>query len=344
VEWRLRPSWARPRGERELTWLARLAVAAGYFLLSTTPIAIQSHSLAAAIDADVVIDPMVTAALPPSFAPAPVALSAEPVEVAAATQAPDRAFLFATGNLPSVILIDAPTTEGAMAVAMTARPAPRPEPPVAVAEAAAPALAADAAAVFDPNAPIAYADPATPATPVDAEAAFRALINPLAKPDVAINWPDPTTDHAWVANPIPDSARSSAEKRCLAEAIYFEARGEPIRGQMAVAQVVVNRLKNPAYPNTVCGVVYQNRDHYNACQFSFACDGIRDVVRDPVAWSTAQALANAVLDGEAIWLEEVGSSTHYHATYVHPSWANEMQRMAQIGVHIFYRTYGGGWI
>lgn len=210
------------------------------------------------------------------------------------------------------------------------------------APAAGPVVGPVQMAAIDPAGPLAYADPgiaAAAASPFDA-----LIIMPREKPAITLAAPDPVNDHFWVANAISDSARSTAERRCLAEAIYFEARGEPVRGQMAVAQVVVNRLKNPAYPGTVCGVVYQNRNARNACQFSFACDGIRDVVTDRNAWSIATEIANSTLDGTAIWLEEIGSSTHYHATYVRPNWAPTMQRMAQIGVHVFYRTYGGGWI
>jgi len=339
----LRPSWARPHGERELTWLARIAVAAGYFLLSTTPIALEAQLAAtASVPA---IDPITTAALPAApIAEAQAAIvSAGDLEPAETETPGSRAFLFATGNLPADELMAAPAFAGAMAMALAARPTIVPEPP-ATEIAAAPQQRPETvtAVAFDPEAPIAYADPGAGAA--DIEAPFRALINPMAKPEIEINWPDPVTDHDWVANPIPQSARSAAEKRCLAEAIYFEARSEPIRGQLAVAQVVINRLKNPAYPGTVCGVVYQNQYHRDACQFSFACDGIREVVTDPVAWQTAQELARAVLDGEAIWLEEIGSATHYHATYVRPNWAGQMQRMAQIGLHVFYRTYGGGWI
>jgi spore germination cell wall hydrolase CwlJ-like protein len=335
VEWRLRPDRAKPRGERELTWLARLSVALGYFLLSTVPIAFDAGLVAVE---PLSIDPVATGAVAPLVSD--TAATAGPAdETAVAAPAVDRAFLFATGHLPATELMAAPSVDGAIVLALAARPS-REEPPAPTVIAATPPVS-DTAAAFDPAAPIAYADPRDTA---DVEAPFRALINPLAKPDIAINWPDPATDHDWVANPIPESARSPAEKRCLAEAIYFEARSEPIRGQLAVAQVVVNRLKNPAYPDTVCGVVYQNRNHRNACQFSFACDGIRDVVRDQIAWQTAEELARAVLDGEAIWVDEVGSATHYHANYVRPAWAGQMQRMAQIGLHIFYRTYGGGWI
>ena len=233
----------------------------------------------------------------------------------------------------------APDLDAAMAVAIAARPAETLLPATTIAE--APAPRPEVAEAFDLAGPLAYADPGAAANP-EIDAAFRALINP--KPEITINWPDPATDHDWSANPIPESARAPAERRCLAEAIYFEARSEPIRGQLAVAQVVMNRLKNPAYPGSVCDVVYQNQHRRNACQFSFACDGIREVIRDAGAWRTAQELANAVLDGEAIWIEEVGTATHYHANYVRPNWAGQMERMAQIGLHIFYRTYGGGWI
>lgn len=149
-------------------------------------------------------------------------------------------------------------------------------------------------------------------------------------------------DHAWARQPLPAYAFSKREQNCLAEGIYFEARGEPVSGQAAVAQVVLNRVRNPAYPNTICGVVYQNKSWRNRCQFSFACDGIRDRVNSPQSWKTAQDVAIAVSAGK-IWFKEVGSSTHYHATYVNPRWARHMKRVGKIGLHIFYRTYGGGW-
>jgi spore germination cell wall hydrolase CwlJ-like protein len=149
-------------------------------------------------------------------------------------------------------------------------------------------------------------------------------------------------DHDWAKKPMPQSVMSTAEQRCLAAAVYFEARGESIKGQAAVAQVVLNRVKNPSYPNSVCGVVYQNNDWRNRCQFSFACDGIKDRINEPYHWRKAAEVAYAVSSGE-IYLPEVGSSTHYHATYVRPGWARTMEKMKKIGTHIFYRTYGGGW-
>lgn len=124
--------------------------------------------------------------------------------------------------------------------------------------------------------------------------------------------------------------------KCLAEAVYFEARGEPVRGQIAVAQVVVNRALSGYYPTTVCGVVYQNAHRRLACQFTFACDGIRDVVTEPELWTRAKTIAKEMLDGR-LWLPEVNRSTHYHATYVRPYWVREMRKNYKTGLHIFYR-------
>jgi spore germination cell wall hydrolase CwlJ-like protein len=149
-------------------------------------------------------------------------------------------------------------------------------------------------------------------------------------------------DHAWVATPLPAAVFSDREQKCLAQGIYFEARGESLEGQAAVAQVILNRVRNPAFPNTICGVVYQNDNWRNRCQFSFACDGKRDRVRSPRHWKTAQDIAMAVTAGK-IWFDSVGSATHYHAVYVRPRWARTMERRARIGLHVFYRTYGGGW-
>ncbi|MCY0094101.1 cell wall hydrolase [Hoeflea sp. J2-29] len=149
-------------------------------------------------------------------------------------------------------------------------------------------------------------------------------------------------DHEWAGTALPAAAFSAAEQRCLAAGIYFEARGENVKGQAAVAQVILNRVRNPTYPKTVCGVVYQNETWRNRCQFSFACDGIKDRVRSPKHWDMAEEIALATTAGK-IWLPEVGSSTHYHATYVNPPWARKMRKVGQIGLHIFYITYGGGW-
>ncbi|QXZ80203.1 cell wall hydrolase [Rhizobium sp. L51/94] len=149
-------------------------------------------------------------------------------------------------------------------------------------------------------------------------------------------------DHLWAASVLPAAVFSPDEQQCLATGIYFEARGESVKGQAAVAQVILNRVRNPAYPKTICGVVYQNEDWTNACQFSFACDKVKDRVNSPVHWQIARQVAMAVTAGK-IWLPEVGSATHYHAVYVKPRWAAEMVKVGRIGMHLFYRTYGGGW-
>jgi spore germination cell wall hydrolase CwlJ-like protein len=137
-----------------------------------------------------------------------------------------------------------------------------------------------------------------------------------------------------------EKARAKSEK-CLAEAIYFEARGEAVRGQIAVAQVVMNRAFSGFYPSTVCGVVYQNKHRHLACQFTFACDNVADVVREPDMWDRAKKIAKAMLDGQ-LWLPEVAKSTHYHAYWVRPSWVNEMKKMYKFGVHTFYRPRAWG--
>jgi spore germination cell wall hydrolase CwlJ-like protein len=107
---------------------------------------------------------------------------------------------------------------------------------------------------------------------------------------------------------------------------------------------VLNRLKNPAYPNTVCGVVYQNKNQHNRCQFSFACDGIPDRITERKPWAEAQALATKIVnDDRTLYLADVGAATHYHANYVRPRWARSMKKMDKIGRHIFYQTRYGGW-
>ncbi|MCU4179374.1 cell wall hydrolase [Bosea sp. BH3] len=132
-----------------------------------------------------------------------------------------------------------------------------------------------------------------------------------------------------------DGDTLAKEQRCLAEAIYFEARSEPEDGRIAVAQVVLNRVRSGTYPGSVCGVVYQNRHRHLACQFSFACMGKSLRVRESEPWEDAVRLARDVYEGR-IYLEEIGASTHYHADYVQPDWAKRLRKMDVIGRHIFY--------
>ena len=137
-------------------------------------------------------------------------------------------------------------------------------------------------------------------------------------------------------------AASDKELWCLSTAIYFEARGESYRGQVAVAQVVLNRVKDHRYPGTICGVVFQNQSKRNACQFSFACDGIPESVNDDKSWAQAEDIARRFTDGQ-LYLTEVADATHYHATYVRPAWAPRMTKLTQIGLHVFYR-FKNGWL
>jgi spore germination cell wall hydrolase CwlJ-like protein len=137
--------------------------------------------------------------------------------------------------------------------------------------------------------------------------------------------------------PASGGTLSPEERTCLATAIYFEARGEPTGGQAAVAQVILNRARSGNYPSTVCGVVYQGQDRRNACQFSFACDGKPDRIRERKAWAVAQRIANEVADGRKR-VADLGNATHYHATYVSPYWASAMRRLTKIGRHVFYHA------
>jgi len=128
---------------------------------------------------------------------------------------------------------------------------------------------------------------------------------------------------------------------CMATAIYFEARGESYQGQIAVGQVVMNRLAHPLYPKSICGVVFQNEHMRNACQFSFACDGISEKVTDQKSWAQAMKIAKNVIAGKDR-VDAVGHATHYHATYVRPDWAPRMKKVAKIGQHVFYQ-FKRGW-
>ena len=137
-----------------------------------------------------------------------------------------------------------------------------------------------------------------------------------------------------------DPDKLDRERHCLAQAVYFEARSEPEEGQAAVAQVILNRVKSGLYPSSVCGVVFQNRQRYKACQFTFTCEGKSLRVTDHESWGTASRIAKEVLEGKT-YLAEVGAATHYHANYVRPSWARRLKKMDVIGRHIFYKLRPG---
>ena len=139
---------------------------------------------------------------------------------------------------------------------------------------------------------------------------------------------------------LDDKAYAKAE-RCLSRAIYFESRSEPVRGQEAVAQVVINRVFSGFYPKDVCAVIYQNANRHLACQFTFACDGKRKVINERGAWARANRIARQTLDGK-LYVPAVAKSTHYHAAYVHPYWTREMHKLARFGIHTFYRPIAWG--
>lgn len=138
-----------------------------------------------------------------------------------------------------------------------------------------------------------------------------------------------------VARSAEDAARAA---ECLTAAVYYEARSETVEGQRAVAQVVLNRVRDRAFPKSICGVVYQGSTRSTGCQFSFTCDGSMLHQREPVAWARAAAVAQGALAG--LVYAPVGAATFYHAYYVLPWWAPSLNRIGAIGSHIFYRWKG----
>jgi spore germination cell wall hydrolase CwlJ-like protein len=126
--------------------------------------------------------------------------------------------------------------------------------------------------------------------------------------------------------------------RCLTQGIYYEAALEPTEGQEAVAQVILNRVRDPNYANSVCGVVFEGAERTTGCQFSFTCDGALSQAPVTWAWNRARAVAERALAGHVS--ARVGTATHYHADYVHPWWAPTLNKLTQIGAHIFYRWKG----
>lgn len=139
-------------------------------------------------------------------------------------------------------------------------------------------------------------------------------------------------DAVWLAKQ--PAAKGGAEFECLATALYFEARGEGIKGQAAVAEVILNRVESPQFPRTICGVV--NQSNGRGCQFSFTCDGYSDRIREEGAWSVSRKIARAMIDGAPRQLTE--GATYFHTPSVRPSWARRFELTAKIGRHIFYRA------
>lgn len=150
----------------------------------------------------------------------------------------------------------------------------------------------------------------------------------------------PTSSEA--AMPFSDASQSGEDRQrslnCLTAAVYYEARSESEDGQRAVAQVVLNRVRHPAFPSTVCGVVFQGSQRRTGCQFSFTCDGSMRYRRDTFSWIHARRIAEEALSGTVF--AAVGNATHYHTTAIMPYWAHYLSKSAIVGAHIFYRWAG----
>ena len=176
-----------------------------------------------------------------------------------------------------------------------------------------------------------------PASPVTGHRLLRllALDDPLGTPAPppavvpAANTPAPP----FLMQVADDTAQRAVQ--CLTAAVYYEARSEPLDGQRAVAQVVLNRVRDRAFPDSICKVVYQHPANRPGCQFSFACDGSMDKPIERTAWNTASAVAQAALAGSVY--APIGSATYYHTTAVLPWWAGSLTRIGLVGSHIFYR-------
>ncbi|WP_074219519.1 cell wall hydrolase [Rhodovulum sp. ES.010] len=145
--------------------------------------------------------------------------------------------------------------------------------------------------------------------------------------------PQPRYDADWLA--AQPAARGGKDWQCLTEALYFEARGETVRGQFAVAEVILNRVASPLYPDTVCGVINQGTGKRYQCQFTYTCDGRKEVILEPRTYDRLGKIARIMLDGAPRGL--TAGATHYHTSAVNPRWARRFPRTATIGVHHFYR-------
>jgi hypothetical protein len=130
-------------------------------------------------------------------------------------------------------------------------------------------------------------------------------------------------------------AKGGKHWRCMAEALYFEARGETVKGQFAVAEVIMNRVQSPNFPDTVCDVVHQGTGRKYACQFTYTCDGHKEVIHEHAAFERVGKVAKLIVNGAPRALTK--GATHYHTTAVNPRWARKFPRTARYGVHLFYR-------
>lgn len=139
-------------------------------------------------------------------------------------------------------------------------------------------------------------------------------------------------DRAWLASQ--PAAKGGAEWECLAEALYFEARGETVKGLFAVAEVIMNRVSSPRFPGSVCGVVNQGTGRKYACQFTYTCDGRPEEIHEPASWARVGKVAKLMLEGAPRPLTR--GATYYHTNAVRPTWSASFARTARIGEHVFY--------
>lgn len=160
---------------------------------------------------------------------------------------------------------------------------------------------------------------------------FEKLVAPADKNRAA--QPQVRYDRAWLA--AQPKAAGGSEWRCLSEALYFEARGESVKGQFGVAEVILNRVESASYPDTVCGVINQGTGRKFQCQFTYTCDGMKEVINEPRAFTRVGKIARLMLDGSPRNL--TAGATHYHTKAVRPRWSRTFPRTATIGVHHFYR-------
>ena len=174
---------------------------------------------------------------------------------------------------------------------------------------------------------------ATDVRPVDAQTALQ-----INSQQPFATGPNPAARPFSLATGGTESRSRALE--CLTSAIYYEAGQEPLAGQQAVAQVVLNRVRHPAFPASVCGVVYQGSTRTTGCQFTFTCDGSLARAPERSSWNRSREVASAALNGFV--QPAVGNATHYHADYVAPYWAPALAKISAIGAHIFYR-WSGGW-
>lgn len=183
-----------------------------------------------------------------------------------------------------------------------------------------------------------------PALPAGADTAISKLLgqerrglNAMSQTRVAsyLKAPAATLGYTreWLDAKAP--AKGGEDWRCLSEALYFEARGETVKGQFAVAEVIMNRVDSPAYPGSICGVVKQGTGQLYGCQFTYTCDGRAEVIAEPRAFERVGKIADIMVSGAERPL--TGGATHYHTRAVSPGWARVFPRTATIGTHYFYK-------